>query len=383
MSAYIGPIKIALLLFPFLALGISAIFFVRQYRKYGRFIWSRAIILYSFVFYLLCAYFLVILPLPSIEEVAKMTGPRMELQLGASWIHFLQQTVLDIHDPSTYLPALKQSVVLEPLFNLLLTVPFGIYLRYYFKYSFKKTLLLTFCLTFFFEVTQLTGLYFIYPRSYRFFDVNDLFVNTLGGVLGWTIAPIFTFLLPTRDEIDAESYARDTRVTVTRRFFAWLIDWFILDVMSTVLVLVLTLVTQRQIRDFTSDYWYFALEVLFYFILIPYLTKGQTIGKKMVRIKLMQEGRQRISLSALFVRYGLFYLIYASISRINVFFAPYIQSDSALLILVSALMVLIFGLIQFGFYLNLIWAAVKKEPRFFYEKRSKTYTISTVKPKEG
>ncbi|OTN76502.1 hypothetical protein A5886_001579 [Enterococcus sp. 8G7_MSG3316] len=383
MSAYIGPIKIALLVFPFLALGISSIFFVRQYRKYGRFLWSRALILYSFVFYLLCAYFLVILPLPSIEAVAQMTGPRMEWQLGASWIHFLQQTVLDIHDPATYLPALKQGVVLEPLFNLLLTVPFGIYLRYYFNYSFKKTLLLSFCLTLFFELTQLTGLYFIYPRSYRLFDVNDLFVNTLGGVLGWLVAPIFTFLLPSREEIDAASYARDTRVTMTRRFFAWAIDWLCLSVFSSTLLLVLTLIRQQEIRDFTGDYWYFAVEVLVYFVLIPYLTEGQTLGKKLVRIRLMQEGRQRISMSALFVRYGLFYLIYASISRISGIFTPYLQSDTQLLLLVSLMMVLLFGLLQLGFYLNLLWTAVKKEPRFFYEKRSKTYTISTVQAKEG
>ncbi|WP_312541081.1 VanZ family protein [Enterococcus sp.] len=383
MSAYIEPIKIALLVFPFLALAISTIFFVRQYRRYGRFIWSRGIILYSFVFYLLCAYFLVILPLPAISEVAQMTGPKMEWHLGASWVHFMQQTVLDIHDPGTYLPALKQGVVLEPLFNLLLTVPFGIYLRYYFNYSFKKTLLLSFCLTLFFELTQLTGLYFIYPRPYRLFDVNDLFVNTLGGVLGWVIAPIFTFLLPSREEIDAESYAKDTRVTVTRRFFAWAIDWVILNVFQTFLLLIVTLVSQKNMRDFTGDYWFFAVEVCLYFMLIPYLTNGQTLGKKMVRIRLMQEGRQRISFSALFLRYGLFYLIYASISRVNLLFAPFLQSDSDLLLIVSLLMVLLFGLLQFGFYLNLIWGAIRKEPRFFYEKRSKTYTISTVQPKEG
>lgn len=280
MSAYIEPIKIALLVFPFLALAISTIFFVRQYRRYGRFIWSRGIILYSFVFYLLCAYFLVILPLPAISEVAQMTGPKIEWHLGASWVHFMQQTVLDIHDPGTCLPALKQGVVLEPLFNLLLTVPFGIYLRYYFNYSFKKTLLLSFCLTLFFELTQLTGLYFIYPRPYRLFDVNDLFVNTLGGVLGWVIAPIFTFLLPSREEIDAESYAKDTLVTVTRRFFAWAIDWVILNVSQTFLLLIVTLVSQKNMRDFTGDYWFFAVEVCLYFMLIPYLTNGQTLGKK-------------------------------------------------------------------------------------------------------
>ncbi|MER2005631.1 MAG: hypothetical protein ABS919_14795 [Enterococcus casseliflavus] len=55
MSAYITPIKVALLVFPFLALAISMIFFVIQYRKYGRFMVGRALVVCSFVFYLFCA----------------------------------------------------------------------------------------------------------------------------------------------------------------------------------------------------------------------------------------------------------------------------------------------------------------------------------------
>jgi hypothetical protein len=46
MSAYITPIKVALLVFPFLALAISMIFFVIQYRKYGRCIFCRGMVLY-------------------------------------------------------------------------------------------------------------------------------------------------------------------------------------------------------------------------------------------------------------------------------------------------------------------------------------------------
>jgi hypothetical protein len=46
ISAYIEPIKIAVLVFPFLALAISAIFFIIQYRRYGRVVLSRALILY-------------------------------------------------------------------------------------------------------------------------------------------------------------------------------------------------------------------------------------------------------------------------------------------------------------------------------------------------
>jgi len=107
MSSYIEPIRFALIVFPFLALAISSVFFIYEYRKYGTFILTRAIVLYSFVFYLLCAYFLVILPLPTKEAVAQMTGPKMELHLFATWEHFRQNTVLVLSDPSTYLDLIK------------------------------------------------------------------------------------------------------------------------------------------------------------------------------------------------------------------------------------------------------------------------------------
>ena len=112
MSSYMEPIRFAIVVFPFLALAISTIFFVYEYRKYGTFIISRAVILYSFVFYLLCAYFLVILPLPPKEVVAQMTGPKIEWHLFASWENFRRNTVLVLSEPSTYLPAMRQSVFL-------------------------------------------------------------------------------------------------------------------------------------------------------------------------------------------------------------------------------------------------------------------------------
>jgi hypothetical protein len=85
MASYIEPIRFALIVFPFLALAISSVFFIYEYRKYGTFLVTRAVILYSFVFYLLCAYFLVILPLP-----AKGDGcPNDRAKDGAAFICFM------------------------------------------------------------------------------------------------------------------------------------------------------------------------------------------------------------------------------------------------------------------------------------------------------
>ncbi|MFQ7537895.1 MAG: VanZ family protein [Clostridium sp.] len=174
MSVYLIPLQSALLLFPFLAAIITLPYIIIQYRKYGSILPIRVLIVYSFIFYLLCAYFLVILPLPPIEEVASYTKPVMQLIPFASLKEFTMNSSLIWNDPSTYLTALNEPSLYLILFNILLTIPFGIYLRYYFQCGWKKTLLFTFLLTLSFECLQLSALFGIYPRPYRLFDVDDL-----------------------------------------------------------------------------------------------------------------------------------------------------------------------------------------------------------------
>ena len=118
-----------------------------------------------------------------------------------------KRNCFSLKDPSTYLPALKQHAVLEPLFNVLLVLPFGVCIYGIISNVHFKTVLASFYCHYF-ELTQLSGLYFIYPRSYRLADVNDLINNTVGGIVGYWLTPLFTFLLPTREEIDATSYEK-------------------------------------------------------------------------------------------------------------------------------------------------------------------------------
>ncbi|MCU6392301.1 VanZ family protein, partial [Enterobacter quasiroggenkampii] len=60
---------------------------------------------------------------------------------------------------------------------------------------------------------------------YRLFDVDDLILNTTGGLVGGVLAPILMRALPSRDTIDAKSQARDARVTFARRLVALLVDY--------------------------------------------------------------------------------------------------------------------------------------------------------------
>ncbi|MBO0462571.1 VanZ family protein [Enterococcus sp. DIV1298c] len=381
MASYIEPIRFALLVFPFLALAISAVFFIYEYRKYGTFLLTRAVILYSFVFYLLCAYFLVILPLPTKEAVAQMTGPKMELQLFATWYNFRANTVLVLSDPSTYLPAMRQSVFLEPLFNVFLLLPFGIYLRYYFRLSFVKTVIASFCLSLFFELTQLTGLYFIYPRPYRLFDVNDLLTNTFGGMLGFIVTPIFTFMLPTRARMDEVSYEKGKTVSLTRRLVAYLIDWFVLSICTSILGVVGRLSIGSG--EFTSYSWWVFIQVFLYFMILPFLTNGRTLGKKIVRIKLVEEGKERISFRALFIRYAYLYFLFFGLSWLGQVVGPVINEATGVTQMSAVFIFLCIFVAQIVFGLNLFLSFIRKKRVLFYEKASHTYTISTIKERKA
>ena len=79
MSDYIEPLKTALLVYPFVALLCSGPFIWVQYHRYGSFSISKATALYIFLFYLVCAYCLVILPLPDPTAVAAMHGGTAEV----------------------------------------------------------------------------------------------------------------------------------------------------------------------------------------------------------------------------------------------------------------------------------------------------------------
>lgn len=379
MSSYIFPIKAAVLTFPLLALVITAPFLIYYYRKYGQLGKLRSVILYSFVFYLLCAYYLVILPLPSISEVAQLTGPRYELELFRPWQQFLDQTVLQLNDPSSYLPAIKQSVFLEPVFNIFLLFPFGVYCRYYFKFSFGKTILVSLCLSLFFEVTQLSGLYFIYPRSYRLFDVNDLLHNTVGGMIGFICAPLFTFFLPTRNELDSESLVKGQRVSLLRRFVATAIDWVVLGFFSTFLSMFVGFLPTSLRTLVSYPIVSFTLEVIVYFMICMYFWNGQTIGKKIVRIKVVEKDRQHLRFSSLMKRYSAFYLLLYGLLQIFQFTMTHLTTTNHTIFIAYVTL----GFISLGilllFLFNLLYALIRRKSRLFHDKASHTYTISTLK----
>lgn len=112
MQAYAYPVEQALVQFPVIAVLLTIPYMFINYRKYGSVSLLRSVIWFSFLLYLQCAYYLVILPLPDPADTANSTGPFTQLIPFHFITEFVTNTDLQLLDFSTYLPALKQGVFL-------------------------------------------------------------------------------------------------------------------------------------------------------------------------------------------------------------------------------------------------------------------------------
>lgn len=361
MDTYLFPIKIVIITFPLFAFVFTLPFAIVQYKKYGYINKFRIFVLFSFLLYLIVAFYLVILPLPAsrdIKSTMKADAQYYNLVPFTFVSDLIREANFDIRIPATYQNLLSERSFLQAAFNLLMLMPFGVFLRYYFKYSFKKTILLTFLLSLFFEVTQLTGLYGLYNAPYRLFDVDDLFLNTLGGALGYLVAPLITFFLPRPTTLDDDVNLAVMHVSLFRRMLALGIDWFILSL-------------------FASLYDNILIEAAVYFtyfILIVTMTNGRTFGKWLTSTKVKGAG-EKLTFKEAFIRYGLLYFGFFGLIRVLGIAKDALAAlQDPYSIWMNVFAATIFAVINFMFLVHIILNTLKKE-QFFYEKISHTHLV--------
>lgn len=352
MEVYLESIKTAFLIFPFLAFLITLPYLLVQYHKYGSVPLIRSSIVYTFILYLLTAYFLVILPLPSKEEVLTMPTKVPQLIPFA----FLGDFVTSFKETSSVVNFLKSPIVYTTLFNIVITIPFGIYLRYYFKKKVSTTIIYTFLLSLYFEITQFTGLYGLYPKAYRLFDVDDLIINTLGGVIGYLITPLVTIFLPARDEIDRLSYKRGKTVSIYRRFLAFLIDIFIF---ATIIFTILTFL------NFNNFLLPLVIIIILYYIILPTLT-SYTLGKYIVKIKL--DSKNRYKKISICIRQIILYFL--------IVFGPILITE--LNNYINGIIILFYILFITYTYFEICLKFFGRKKPLIYERLTKAENISTV-----
>ena len=372
METYAGAIKDAILLFPAVAAVITLPYVIYNYHEFGSVLSLRCVVVYSFVLYLLCTCFLVVLPLPSRAEVAAMTGTRVQLVPLTE----LKQAMTVFRVQGFNLSALKRNTPLwQFVFNMLMLAPFGAYLHYYFRCGWKRTVLFSFLLSLLLELTQLTGLWFIYPRSYRTFDVDDLLANTLGGLLGFLIIWPVMALLPGREELDELSLRRGREVSVGRRITACVIDLLLLAAIGGMIALLLRgsgrLSGRKQLAGVVG------LFVGSCYPLVPLLFRGRSVGKYLTQLRVVDENGHRARWYQLLLRCLGLYLI--PVSALVIAGAEWqLYRDGHL----SANAALLSGELSACFYAVLILFCLAKaslHKQLYYERLSHTQLISTIR----
>src|SRR5574344_492540 len=362
---YLSTIKTAFIIFPILAFLITFPYMLYHYHKYGAMPFLRVLIFYSFILYLLISYLLIILPLPSKSDVAALTTPRVQLIPFSFIVDII--TKVDFKTNILTTPEVYQII-----YNLLLTLPFGVYLRYYFKRSMKQTILYTFLLSLFFELTQLTGLYFIYPRSYRLFDVDDLMINTLGGLCGYLMTPLITFFLPTRDEIEYLSYEEGTRISVIKRISSFLLDLFFIMILYMILTLILDIVG-LEIPNTSS----IVITLIIYYVIIPSNNDGSTKGKKILNMHIVTREDTKCTWDQYLIRYFILYAFLLGFPLLVISVVSILYK-----IISISYFLIVMCLLAFAFFILFIYILVNniiKKKLFIYEKLSRTKNISTIK----
>lgn len=373
LQPYVDSIYYAFLIFPFLAAIITIPFLILQYHRYGSVLIFRSVIVYSLILYLVCMYFLVILPLPSFADAAANTAPYLQLHP----LHFLSDLRgIDGFAPrilSTYRILLHNSYFWQAFLNVLLFVPLGVYLKYYFRRNWIETILIAFGVSLFFEVTQLTAIYGIYPRPYRMFDVDDLLLNTSGAFFGHIFAPLLTIFLPKRESMDRKSIRKSQEVSLLRRFTANLVDCGIIALIFFLLQKPLGLESLSEPGLLPVIFYFFL--VFLYFILLPYITKGRTVGKALVKLIIVTEKNTTPRFSQYAIRNGLLYGV--MIPSLLFAFQLNQYSHTAQISPIVTFFVGVFALIFIGSFGYYFLSRTKGKGQFLHEKWSHTKLEST------
>lgn len=378
MSAYTQPIFVAAIFFVVLAFALFIPWLIYTYRKYNYLPFSTTLISFSFIFYFLAALFLVLLPLPEIRNTCSLQKPGTQ-HYSLMPFQFIMSTIgnsgIVLSQPATYRLLFSQPSFYQAFFNFLLLLPFGVYLRYFFqdKKHWKKALGITFSLTLFYEVTQVTGIYGIYNCPYRIFDVDDLLLNTTGGVLGFFIAPAVLALFPSKKKINekTERLLALDEVRGMSVLLAVMIDIFISNIVVKV---VLSMTNDNMVSEFIAT----TITLFVTLFMIPWIWNGSTIGTKIMRYRYDSKVSPVETNKRLFKRFGAIYAIYFTTVIANILNNVELSMDSPFykasifLTLGAGLTIVILTIVLFIHGILVVFG--KEKRRFYFDEASDLYT---------
>lgn len=291
MSGYVRVVLAGAVTFPAAALVLLVPYMIYEYRRYGAIPAWKSFVAFSLLLYALCAYYLVILPLPESRDafVAYAATPQLKpFSFVGDFAQAAQTCGLSLASPVTWRAFLSTPDVYMTLFNVLLTFPVGFYARYLYGARWWQAMLAGFLTSLFFELTQLSGLYGIYTHPYRLFDVDDLIVNTTGALVGYVCTLPACRLLPSIDDVNARARERGRSYpSVTRRALALGIDLVACAVLTWAMRRVAVAFGVALGADVLLGTKTLAMTLAL--VVCPLLACGATPGQRLLRMRVVRE----------------------------------------------------------------------------------------------
>ncbi len=212
LAALILGSVIAVLLF----IPVAAV----QYRRDGRLGPADLAVLVGAAVYGVSLWTYTLLPLPDVGDYACQHA-QTQLMAFADDIRRAaeQEGYAGLGTPSELL---RNRAFLQVVLNVLLFVPFGVFVRLITHRGIVVATVLGFAVSLLIEVTQLTGVWGVYPCAYRLFDVDDLLTNTVGAFLGALVS--YPYAARRRRRLGTARRRLPTTVSVGRRLAASLSD---------------------------------------------------------------------------------------------------------------------------------------------------------------
>ena len=359
MSRLVLAMYLALMIAPFLALAAITPFVLLDYRRRRTVHVLRCSHLYLLFFFFLCAYFMTMLPFPSIESVQRMTNSGVQLVPFYCFYDFWANSGLNPSDWTTLFPALGGSIFLGIVFNVIMLLPVGFFLRSLTPYRAWQITLIGLGISLLFELTQLSGLFFIYPRPYRVFDVDDLMQNTLGVWLGCQLQPLLSRLVPSARE--KQVVKQGGQISMRRRMLADWADQGLLTLAALLILLILRtalsgLKSLRGLRLFPVAFFcYLALSPVYALLLVRF--HGRTPGGRLTGLQLRSQRGEALRFLPCLLRqviYGGVLSLPLWIACLIDFSTPYVGLRSVLFVLLSALCAFLYVLNLLSIFLHIV-----------------------------
>ncbi len=278
LAQWTWPAYVAVLLGTILFTVAFTPLLIVQSRRFGRLTWRRTLADVMLSIYLTALVAYTLLPFPPMDYCLDRESVQPMLRPFHS--------INDILEAGTA----RTTAVLQVVFNVVLFVPLGAFLRRHIGTSISLAITIGFGISLLVEITQGTGIFGLYDCAYRVADVDDLITNTTGGVVGAFLAPVLLGWLPS-PHVEKARRGEARPITRTRRLIGMVIDFGLLFLTTGVFI-----VTYRAIahygfgQEFTAidaSWWQWAIGPATWLVLFlaPMIDGSATPGQKAVWLK--------------------------------------------------------------------------------------------------